>query len=276
MVIGGTAFAIRAEVWIELLRSVFLGLVQGLGEFLPISSSGHLVLFQRLFGVTQGGRLMTVLLHVGTLAAVCVECRSGLWALIKKPFQRKTLLLASATAATVLVVLTFGRFFRNSEDLRSVGLCFLLTAVLLEAGELAKRSVPQATCAHEMKLSRAALIGAMQGLAALPGVSRSGATLTAALLSGVDRKEAAEFSFLLSIPAILGGLALELPELLENGVVGPPWYALLAGMLAAAVSGCFAVRVMLRLVIGKSLRAFAVYTAALGALLLLGSLTKLF
>ena len=234
---------------IELIKCVVLGLVQGLGEFLPISSSGHLLLVQRIFGITEGGQLFTVLLHVATLAAVCIVYRKQLLELIRHPIQWKTLWLIVATVVTAAVMLVFKKYFDAAEDGRFLGWCFILTALLLTAAEIAKRRV--------------------KGIAVFPGVSRSGATITGALMCGVRRDEAAEFSFLLSIPAILGGAVLEVPDLIKNGTGDFSWYGLIVGMIVAGVSGYFAIRFMLRLITKKRFTGFIIYTAALGVFLIL-------
>ncbi len=259
------------SVLIELLKSILLGLVQGLGEFLPISSSGHLMLTQRILGVSEGGHLMTVLLHAATLAAVLIVYREQVWALINKPFQWKTLWLIVATAVTVVVWVGMKKVFGLTEAVESklLGFCFLLTSLLLVLAEISKGLVRRTRTAETMKWYHAAAIGALQGIAVLPGVSRSGATITGALACGIKKKDAAEFSFLLSIPAILGGLVLELPDLVKNGTGDFSWYGVLAAMLVAGVSGYFAVRFMLRLITKKHFGGFIIYTFVLGVFVIL-------
>jgi undecaprenyl-diphosphatase len=259
------------DIFIEIIKSIVLGLVQGLGEFLPISSSGHLLLTERLFGISEGGQLMTVLLHVATLAAVLIVYREQIIALIKKPFQWKTLWLIVATVVTVVVWVAIKKIFNITEELKFslLGFFFLITALLLLIAEYAKVNIPRKYTSNTMKWYHPLLIGALQGVAVLPGVSRSGATITGALLGGVKKKDAAEFSFLLSIPAILGGAILELPGLIKNGTGDFTWYGALIAMLVAGVSGYFAIRFMLRLITKKSFSGFIIYTAALGAFLIL-------
>ncbi len=257
------------ETLIEILKYVVLGLVQGLGEFLPISSSGHLLLAQRILGVEEGGMLMTVLLHVATLAAVLIVYRRQVWELIRHPIQWKTLWIIVATAVTACVMFAFKKFFDSAEDGRFLGWCFILTAMILTVAEYAKvRFSRDITCSN-MKWWRAAVIGAMQGIAVLPGVSRSGATITGALCCGMKRDEAAEFSSLLSIPAIIGGAVLELPDLVKYGTGDFTWYGILIAMVVAGVSGWLAVRFMIRLITRRSFHGFIAYTAALGVLVLL-------
>ncbi|MCR5809536.1 MAG: undecaprenyl-diphosphate phosphatase [Clostridiales bacterium] len=257
------------KVIIELIKCIVLGLVQGLGEFLPISSSGHLLLVQRIFGITEGGQLMTVLLHVATLAAVCIVYREQILAIIKKPLQWKTLWLIVATLVTVVIAVAFKKVFDAAESGKYLGFCFIGTALILTAAEYAKARIPRTRTSNTMKWYHPVIIGALQGVAALPGVSRSGATITGSLFCGVKKKEAAEFSFLLSIPAILGGAVLEVPDLIKNGTGDFTWYGILIAMLAAGVSGYFAIRFMIRLITKKSFAGFIIYTLVLGVFVLL-------
>lgn len=255
------------KVLLEIIKSIVLGLVQGLGEFLPISSSGHLVLTERLFGISEGGQLMTVLLHVGTLAAVLIVYWDQVWAIIRKPIQWKTLWLIVATAVTAAMALAFKKFFDIANEGNYLWICFIITSVILAIGELMRKNRPQELRLKDMKWWHAVVIGAIQGVAVLPGISRSGSTITGASVCGFKKKDAAEFSFLLSIPAILGGLVLELPDLIKEGAGDFTWYGILIGMAVAGVSGYFAVRFMIKLITKKSLWPFAIYTAALGIFL---------
>lgn len=260
-------FEVEMEVLIEIIKSIVLGLVQGLGEFLPISSSGHLVLTERLFGIGEGGQLMTVLLHVATLAAVVIVYWEQVWAIIKKPIQWKTLWLLVATAVTAAMALAFKKVFDAANEGDYLWICFIITSVILVIGELLRKNRPQELRLKDMKWWHAVVIGAIQGVAVLPGISRSGSTITGASVCGFKKKDAAEFSFLLSIPAILGGLVLELPDLIKEGTGDFSWYGILIAMSFAGVSGYFAVRFMIRLITKKNLWPFAIYTAALGIFL---------
>ena len=257
------------KVIIELIKCIVLGLVQGLGEFLPISSSGHLLLVQRIFGISEGGQLMTVLLHVATLAAVCIVYREQILAIIKKPLQWKTLWLIVATLVTVVIAVAFKKVFDAAESGKYLGFCFIGTALILTAAEYAKARIPRTRTCNTMKWYHPVIICELQCVSALPGVSRSGATITGSLFCGVKKKEAAEFSFLLSIPAILGGAVLEVPDLIKNGTGDFTWYGILIAMLAAGVSGYFAIRFMIRLITKKSFAGFIIYTLALGVFVLL-------
>lgn len=258
----------------NILTAVFLGVVQGLTEFLPVSSSGHLVLFQRIFGIAEPALFFDTLLHIGTLAAVFTVLRRDILAILKRPIQPLTAYLLLATLPTVIVALVFKdaieRAFASGSFL---GFAFLITAALLTVSELLSRHGAAIAEAAGKRINwvDALIVGLLQGLAIIPGVSRSGATLSGALSRRLDRDFAARFSFLLSIPAILGALVLQLKDIAggaapEAGGIGAG--ALAAGTASAAVVGFFAVRLMLKIVREKSLLGFAAYTAVLGVLTL--------
>jgi undecaprenyl-diphosphatase len=267
-------------IWIAML----LGLVQGLCEFLPVSSSGHLLLLQKIFGVTEGAMFFTVMLHVATLVAVCIVYRKTIVKLIRQPFNKTVGLLILATIPAVVIALLFKKiaplaaFADAAENGRYLGYSFLLTSVLLLAsdrirlkrtdGEGNERSY-RGRKMRQMRVSDALIIGTMQGVAILPGVSRSGSTISGALFCGLSRKTAADFSFLMSIIAILGGAVLEIPDALESGIGGTHWTYIAAGMLVAGITGYFAVRLMLAAIKKKKLWGFAAYTAVLGVLVLI-------
>lgn len=261
-------------IWIALL----LGIVQGLCEFLPVSSSGHLLLLQSLVGINpdQGGAFFTVMLHVATLVSVCIVYRKKLLELIKHPFQKTVLYLIVATLPTVAVALLlkkvepFASFYVIANEGSFLGGCFLITAAMLLLSDFAagggdefKRPL------DKMKLGDSLIIGFMQAIAVLPGVSRSGLTITGAEFASLDKKAAADFSFLMSIPAILGGAVLEAKDAVEAGSIGVSIPCLLVGMLAAGVTGYFAVNWMLKIIKTKKLWPFALYTGVLGIIVII-------
>jgi len=269
----------------NIIHAVLLGIIQGLTEFLPVSSSGHLVLFQKLFGISEPALLFDTMLHVGTLAAVVVVLWKDIWAILRKIYQPLTAYLIIATIPTVIAALIFRKPLEKAfETGHFLGFAFLLTSILLIMAELlAKRSAIQgdsAKNASSMNWLDALVIGIMQAVAIIPGVSRSGATLSGALSRRLDRDFAARFSFLLSIPAILGAVVFQLKDLVKGKAIeatadgvtaagGIGAAAMIAGTLSAAVVGFFAVRFMLKIVREKSLWGFAVYTGVLGLLVLL-------
>jgi undecaprenyl-diphosphatase len=253
-------------------QAFVLGLALGLGEFLPVSSSGHLVLLQNLFGITGGTLLLDTLLHVGTLAAVFAALWPDIVPLLRKPLQKTTLLLVVATLPAVVVTLLLGDAIDRIFGGVWLGWSFLLTAIiLLTAGRI--RPHVDAVSFHGLGVWHALAMGTAQAVAILPGVSRSGTTICSGLLSGSDRDAATRFSFLMSIPAILGSLVFSgqghRPDGLSAsgaGVVG--WGTVLLGVLAAAVSGFLALRWMLHLVRRGRLWMFGLYTGLLGVFIL--------
>jgi undecaprenyl-diphosphatase len=261
----------------SILTAIVLGVIQGLTEFLPVSSSGHLVLFQKIFGIEEPAMLFDIMLHVGTLAAVFAVLWKDIWAILRKLFQPLTAYLIIATIPTVIIALAFKdpieKLFETGQFL---GICFLITSALLAAAELLSRRAAAAGGLKnpgEMNWLDALVIGIMQAIAIVPGVSRSGATLSGALSRRLNRDFAARFSFLLSIPAILGAAVLQLKDVVKSGEIaagsgGIGIAAMIAGTVSAAVVGFFAVRLMLKIVREKSLWGFAIYTAMLGVLVL--------
>ena len=252
---------------------MLLGLVQGLCEFLPVSSSGHLVLLQTVFGMEEGALFFTTMLHVGTLLAVFAVYWRQIWDMLRHPFQKKVGLLLLATAVTAVLAFLFEDWITQAYGGILLGPGFLLTAVILFCSErYLDRRQGKALPIQAMKARSAVGIGLMQAVAILPGVSRSGSTIAGARIFGLNKEGAAEFSFLLSIPAILGSVLLQIPDVVATGTGDAGWGAILAGMAVAAISGYLAIRWMLRLIKTKSLRGFAIYTAILGALILLDQL----
>jgi undecaprenyl-diphosphatase len=274
---------------VTILQAVALGAVQGVTEFLPVSSSGHLVLLQKVFGITEGGLFFDTLLHGGTLLAVLVAMRSQIWALLKRPLQRYTLMLVLATIPTAALALAFGGIIEALFETGALlGAGFLVTAAALlaaeklaearggvsggrvETGINSNAAGAESTEGGSTKITpvRAVVVGVLQGLAIAPGVSRSGLTLAGTLASGIGREEAARFSFLLSIPVILGALALQVKDAAgasgASGAGALTAQACIAGFAASALVGFAAVSFMLRLVRKRRLYGFAVYTALLG------------
>jgi len=263
----------------NIIHAVLLGIIQGLTEFLPVSSSGHLVLFQKLFGISEPALLFDTMLHVGTLAAVVAVLWKDIWAILRKLNQWLTVYLIIATVPTVIAALAFRKpLERAFETGHFLGFAFLMTSALLIGAELLARR-GAAPLRSSMNWLDALIIGIMQAIAIIPGVSRSGATLSGALSRRLDRDFAARFSFLLSIPAILGAVVFQLKDLVKGeapetsgGVTAPGGIgtaAMIAGTISAAIVGFFAVRFMLKIVREKSLWGFAIYTGALGLLVLL-------
>ena len=248
-----------------------LALIQGLTEFLPVSSSGHLVLTQEAIGLDRSPLLIDVALHLGTLLAVLVVYRRDVRGLFTDLFAgrpRELLLLLLGTLPAAVIGLGLRDVVAQTyHDTGVAALGLLGTAVLLVVGEVARRRRAEAG-RRELGWGIALGMGLAQALAILPGISRSGATIAVGLLCGLEPARAARFSFLLSIPAILGAAVIELPggDLEElGGSLGPlVWAMLLAGFI-----GWGALRMLLAFLGRGAFLWFAVYCAVLGGGILL-------
>lgn len=267
-----------------ILQAIVLGLVQGLTEFLPVSSSGHLILARAIMGISDdaaatGAYLMLdVLLHVGTLLAVIVVFWKDWWEILKNPFKSQTLgLLFLASLPTLAVVVLFNDFVEQFFTGWFLGVSFLITAVFLLIAEAVSHS--RKLKAEQPGIKHALIMGFMQALAILPGVSRSGSTLTGGLVSGLNRKSAAKFAFMMSAPAILGSLLYEGKNAIEEGSLSQlALVPTIVGVVVAAISGYLAIRFMLKLINKASLNWFSLYLAILGFVILclqLGGCTAL-
>ena len=253
----------------ELWKAAILGMVQGLTEFLPVSSSGHLLLFERILNADTGGAdmFLGVMLHAGTLIAVLAVYAPVLWELLKSDRKKLAyLLLATVPAALVGVLLgdVVDRLFFGGKWL---WLFFALTAVLLFACERKSR---RPRLLRPLNAGRALFVGGAQALSVIPGLSRSGTTLAAGVLCGLSREEAADFSFLMSIPVIAGAIFVELIKAMRGGgyAAGVSWQCFAVGGVCAAAFGFLSIKGMLRAAKGGKLIGFAVYLAILAAVLL--------
>lgn len=262
---------VKGDHSMTILQAAILGLVQGLAEFLPVSSSGHLLLTRMIMGISDetGAYIMLdVLLHAGTLLAVIIVFWKDWWAILKNPFRSKTLLLLFiASLPALLVVVLFGDIVDQFFTGWFLGVSFLVTAVFLLIAEWVSGKQTRRTSKPDFK--HAIAMGTMQAIALLPGVSRSGSTLTGGLLSGLDRKSGAKFAFMMSAPAIVGSLLFEAKDAIEEGYLAQlELVPTIVGMVVAAVSGYLAIRFMLRLINKVSLNWFALYVALLGLIIL--------
>lgn len=251
---------------IAYLESIFLGIVQGLTEFLPISSTGHLVLFGYLLGVREAGLLFDTLLHFGTLISVVVVFWDDVMHMLKNPTSRLVRLLVVGTIPTAIIGLTFKDYFEAiSKTGETIGFEFIATGLILWAVESMRKGSRNF---EQINYTDALIVGTLQGAAILPAISRSGLTIAGALMRGIDRADAARFSFLLSLPAILGAMVLQTKELMEAPVLPTNFTAMLVGAVFAAIAGYVAIRWMLKLISSGSLKVFAVYVWILGATVL--------
>lgn len=187
-----------------------LCVVQGLTEFLPVSSSGHLLLISQLFGINDNDLLLNLFLHMATLVAVIIVYRKIIWKLLKHPFQPLTYKLILSTTITVIFALIYKATNLDNHITKIYGFCFLATAIILLFAHKFEKQSCTVRFDGEIKTKSAILVGLVQGLAVLPGLSRSGSTISALMLAGNNKDASAEYSFLLSIPIIIGGFIFEL------------------------------------------------------------------
>lgn len=270
----------------NIFHAISLAVIQGLTEFLPVSSSGHLVLLQNLFGLKEPEILFDICLHVGTLFAICVVFFNDIRSIILSAFRFPSLLfsagwnknilaenadikmlimIAVGTIPTGIIGLLFhkisGQIFAS---VSLVGAMLFITGTLLWASRWAK---PEGRKIGQFKIKDALIIGLIQGIAVLPGISRSGSTIVMGLLIGVERETAARYSFLLSIPAIIGALILELNGLDVHMTVSAG--SLLISVVIASIVGFIALKVLLSMVKHGRLYFFAFYCWLLGAVALI-------
>jgi undecaprenyl-diphosphatase len=259
----------------SLLLAGLLGLIQGLTEFLPVSSSGHLILARAAFGWDAGvfGLGFDVACHLGTLLAVVVYFRRELAAMVVALPQvlrphpsapaRQVWLLAAGTAPVVVAALAFSKAVEST--LRTPAVAVAMLALVALVFFVVERVGTKARAEDSITVTEAALLGCAQALALVPGVSRSGSTIAAGMLFGLRRVDAARFSFLLGVPAILAAAGKEGVDLARRGL-GPGELQLFAvGVAVSAVVGYFTVKYFIRFLGAHSLRAFAWYRLAVAA-----------
>lgn len=273
-----------------LFEAIILGLVQGLAEFLPISSSGHLALLQYFFGIEGESVLaFAVLMHVGTLISVFIVywkdiaelfqelirvivdiCTGKGLGTMKNPTRRMGYMIIVATIPTAVIGILFNDLFAGFyNSLIAIGIGLLITGTILW---IAERLNSSKTGIMDMKFRHAVFVGICQGIAITPGISRSGSTLFGGLISGINREVAVKFAFLISIPSILGSVILEAPGAFEQGLDMSLVVPILAGVIVSAVSGLIAIKAMIAFVTKQKLSYFSFYTWVLGAAVILYSI----
>lgn len=291
----------------SIIQAIILGIIQGLTEFLPVSSSGHLAIMKGLFGVeTDMGILFDVLLHVATLLAVFLVFRKDVIKLVVEFFiivkdtciniavwfrkvvfkeneayvplastayRKFVILLIISTIPTGILGILMDKLIGGVENsLLATGICLLGTGIILFISDFIADGSKKP---KEATYGDAFAIGTAQGIATLPGISRSGTTIVACLLCGFDRKFAVKYSFIMSMPAILGALLLELFDLGGTSVSGTEVWGCILGMIFAFVIGYIALKLMMRLVLNKYFKYFAFYCFAIGALSIIVFLVKM-
>lgn len=254
----------------NLWEALVLGIVQGATEFLPVSSSGHLVIAQTLLHVSVSGVLFEVAVHVATLASILLVYRQRVAQLTYGVLKRDPdalryagMIVVATIPAGLLGVLAKDSIEGLFENPVAPGVALLVTGTFLWTS---RRAIARGSGAHPGWVA-AVLIGLAQAFALVPGISRSGATVVTALWLGIDAREAAAFSFLMAVPAIAGAAVLQIPELTAHS--GPGAGVLLVGGVAAALTGVLAIRTFVAMLARSSFHYFGPYCWAAGAAFLL-------
>lgn len=263
------------------------GIIQGLTEFLPVSSSGHLSLYQHFTGNSgEGALLFSAVLHLGTLVAVFTAFRKTIWELIKElgfmikdiftgKFKwkemnppRRAIIMMIISLLMLIPFYIFKDFFEGvSEDSDIIveGICFLYTATILF---LSDRCVKGNKKFGDITVKNAVTVGAFQGVALLPGVSRSGSTISGGLFCGFERETAVQYSFILGIPAILGGCLLQVKDAVDQKAMDIEPLNFAVGFIVSAIVGICAIKMVNWLVKSDKFKIFAVYTLILGVVVI--------
>ena len=250
------------QIW----QYIIFGLVQGLTEFLPISSSGHLLLLEKLFAFDGDFVFFAVLLHLATLLAVIIALKKEVLFIIKNPLSPLGKKIILATIPTIIIVLIFKGWFESILDGSLLSLSFMFTGVLLIVATMLTK--PRA--GEEIKKRSAVIMGLAQGIAVIPGISRSGATISTGLLLGESRSKSAKFSFLISIPIILASMIYEIifssqSYFMDATVV----LGSIIAFVVALVVGIVAIKLTLKLVKESKLWIFSIYLFILSGITLL-------
>jgi len=249
----------------SVFEAILLGIIQGLTEFLPISSSGHLAVVERLLG-REVPLAFDVLLHFASLAAVVIVLWGDLWSLLTAR-RRLILPLVIGTIPAGLAGVLLGDLLAGAKhNMLVVGCCFMVTGLVLAVGERLARSRGADRNLTSIGIADAVIVGLAQAAALLPGVSRSGSTISAGRMRGVSREDCVRFSFLLAVPVIAGAGVMEAPEMLEMaGEIGA--VPLAAGAVAGLAASILAIKLLLGIVRRMSVGVFSYYCLPLGMLL---------
>ena len=245
----------------NVIKYIFIGFIQGITEFLPVSSSGHIVLFGNLFEL-DNIVLISIVAHIGTLFAILYCYKERIFELIKKPKNKTNLNLIIATIPTVIIFLLFRNFFENSFNTKTLVWGFLISAIFLTIADLKRESKKSLTkkCSF--------CIGLSQGLALIPGISRSGATLSCGLISGINKEEVLDFSFLMSIPIIFASSAYESFQLFSLQLT-INWIEIFVVMVSSFIFGILSIKIMLKLIKTNKLYYFSIYLIILSLIVVL-------
>ncbi len=246
------------------LDAFLLGIIQGLTEFLPVSSSGHLVLYSRITGA-QSSLFFDLILHLGSLAAVIIVYFKEISQLVKHPLSKRARMLMLSTVISAAVVFLLKDIVDSTFDGSLLPVFFLLTAIILTVGTYLPRKQQQ----KEVGALDAIIIGAAQGFAAFPGLSRSGLTVSTGSLLGVEKSQNASYCFILSIPIIIGSAIVES----IGGAFDPvPFGCLAVGFVAAFISGLLALKLIKKVFLNNRFDVFAGYLVVLSIFLTVNDL----
>lgn len=275
----------------NIIESIVLGIIQGLTEFLPISSSGHLALAQKMFGMPNAGFFLEALLHIGTLVAVFIAFRKLIAGLFKalftmmgkifrgkfslknaEPCERMLLMLIVSCLPLFVALIFKDKAEMLKDSLWAVGAALIVNSVILFVCD---RLPDRKKDASNMGIGNSLAVGFMQAVAIIPGISRSGSTITAGVASGLDREFAAQYTFILSIPTILAGAAVSFKDAVaENAIIAQDIPAYIVGVVVSGVVGFFAIRLLQYILKSKKFIIFSVYSFVVGAAAIIFSIVK--
>lgn len=243
-----------------IFKYFIIGLIQGLTEFLPVSSSGHILIFSKIFNIKCDVILLSVVAHLGSLLAVLICMRKKIFPLIKKPFNTTNLNLIISTIPAVLFVVLFKELVDRLYGMQFVLYGFLITGILLIISDM--KNPKNKTITRKNVL----FMGLMQGVAILPGISRSGSTMAIGILTGAEKETACEYSFLMSIPVIIGSAIWEMLGLLGEAVE-VNFLPLVVAFLSSFVFAILSIKFMMKIVKTNKLYVFSIYTIFLSVVL---------
>ena len=241
----------------EIIKMIILGIVQGLTEFLPVSSSGHLILLQDIFGITENVLFNTIVLHFGTLLAVVIFYFRDLCSLLKRENHKTIWHLVVATIPACFLGLFLGDFIEQFGTTKVLAFTFFLTAITLI---IVTNYNKKQRSFNGITTKNALVMGLCQCVALLPGISRSGSTISGGVLTKVEPAKATKFSFFMSIPIIFGSLVL---ECFKVDFISVNWVATIVGLVSAFISGIFAIRLMMKVAEKCNFKWFGAYLLAL-------------
>ena len=274
-----------------LVQAIILGIFQGIAEFLPISSSGHLVILQQLFGIKEGNLFFTEMLHFGTLISIVIVYFNDIIKIVAEFFkmlgdgiknkkfkitngyQKLGLLIIVGSIPTAIIGLLFEDLFEKlySSSLLPIGIAFLVTGTLLW---IANNKSYENKNVKNMTFLDSVIIGTFQGVAIIPGISRSGSTIVAGLLRGLDRSLATEFSFLLALPATFGAGLLGIIQVVKSGSEIAFTAPLLVGVILSAIVGVLAIKILIKVLKKDKLYYFSYYLWVVGIITIISSFFK--